>query len=548
MEKHKKFKGPAKPPVSIDGFTVSNRRLGAPIANTFNKPDAEHSAAKLGRFDSREEGFHPLQQSSLNSGKNANNVMPDEHAEEPILLEETTKPVKKRRWLPSFGHPSKKTVIKRTALALLAVVVLGGIYFAAKIYITEKHLFRGGGNSAALSSNVDINQLKGEGDGRVNVLLLGIGGPGHDGPDLTDTIMIASIDPVNNKVTLLSIPRDLWVKIPGNGVQKINSAYPDGKYESKAKTLAGQEQDGLKLLDQTLEPVIGVNINYHVVVDFSAFKDLVDNLGGVTVNVPDELYDPTIAWENNYNPVIAKPGIQTFNGAKALLYAKSRETSSDFARAERQRLLMVAIKEKVFSLGTFSNPVKISNLLNSLGNNVFTDFGSNEIPRVYQIFKQIPSNSFTSLDLVTPPNQLVTTGDIDGLSVVEPLAGLNDYTDIQTFVRTNLRDGFLAKENAKVAVYNATDVAGAATTEAATLKEYGYNVTTVTNAPTVTNPATTTVVDLSHGVDKYTSHYLSERFKTTVRSSMPAATGITPPVGTNFVIILGEDVANSSQN
>ena len=117
---------------------------------------------------------------------------------------------------------------------------------------------------------------------------------------------------------------------------------------------------------------------------------------------------------------------------------------------------------------------------------------------------------------------------------------------MQNYIRNTLRDGFLAKENASVAVYNATSVAGLATAKAAVLKSYGYNVTTVTNAPSATNPATTTIVDLTAGKDKYTRHYLEGRFNITAVSSVPSSSGITPPAGTNFVIILGRDAATSN--
>src|SRR5207302_4958820 len=118
-------------------------------------------------------------------------------------------------------HPHARRRAKRTFMLFGSLVIIIASYFAVKLYLTEKHLFRGGGEAPALASNIDINQLKGEGDGRINILLLGIGGPGHDGPDLTDTMLLMSIDPVNKNAALLSIPRDLWVSIPGNGSQKI---------------------------------------------------------------------------------------------------------------------------------------------------------------------------------------------------------------------------------------------------------------------------------------------------------------------------------------
>ena len=551
MDGYKKFKKDPRKTSSIDGFMPSSGNLGAPAHRAYKLSDDKLSPS-LGSFTKKNEGFHPFRSGGLPI---SDTTEADEAAllEEPIILDDSSSKKK------IYKHPRVRTILKRTSLVLIILVLIGGLYFATKLYITKRHVFHGGGGAPALASSIDISQLKGEGDGRINILLLGIGGPGHDGPDLTDTILLASIDPINHKAALLSIPRDLWVKIPGNGYQKINAAYPDGKQESKAKTLAGQEQDGLNLLDQTLESVIGVPIHYHVVVDFAAFKQTVDTLGGVNINVtsdelnwpsanPTELYDPTIAWENNDNSIIAKEGSQVMHGQQALLFSRSRETSSDFARGLRQRAVLVAIKDKILNLGTFSNPVKVSQLLDSLGNNVFTDFSLSDSNRLYQIAKGISSNNITSLDLVTAPHDLVTTGNEGGLSIVEPKAGLFDYSGIQSYVRNTLKDGFIANENAPIAVYNATDTAGLATATGNLLKSYGYNVTTVTNSPTATNPATTTIIDLSKGVDKYTAHYLEQRFGVSAATKMPANSGITPPAGTAFVIILGENATSTGQN
>jgi hypothetical protein len=297
-----------------------------------------------------------------------------------------------------------------------------------------------------------------------------------------------------------------------------------------------------------LEPIIGVPIHYHAVVNFAAFKQTVNALGGVSFNVPETLYDPTIAWENHGNSYIAKQGVQSFDGDKALLYARSRETSSDFARGERQRQLLVAIKEKTFSLGTFSNPVKLSSLMSSLGNNVYTDFSLNDMKRLYQLIGKTSSSNISSLDLVKPPHDLLTTGNMNGLSIVQPKAGLFSYDAINNYVRNALKDGFIAKENSQVAVYNATDVAGLATKQSTTLKSFGYNVTTVSNTPTPTNPPKTKLIDLTKSIDKYTKNYLQERFKVTATTSLPTGLGVTPPAGTDFVIILGEDATNTTQN
>jgi LCP family protein required for cell wall assembly len=544
MSDSQKPKRPKHISASIDGIVSDGRQLGAPVPKAY-QPKHGRTTPTLDAFVHRKDGFHAMRQSPHSLGQSPEIDETEALLNEPIVLDDEEIKGRKRR----FGrkHPTRRKILKRSSLVFGSLVLLAAAYFAFKFYVTEKHLFHGGGRAPALAENIDISKLNGEGDGRINVLILGVGGPGHDGGDLTDTILLASIDPINHKAALLSIPRDLWVKIPPNSYQKINAAFAYGKQNSTGKDTSKKIQDGLDLLDKTISPVIGVPIHYHVVVDFQAFRQAVDAVGGITFNVPEVLIDPTIAWENGYNSVIAKPGVQTFNGARALLYAKSRETSSDFARAQRQRQVLVALKDKIFSVGTFSNPVKISQLMSSLGDNVYSDFSSlNDLRRLYQVIGKIPSSDIVSLDLVTSPHDYLTTGNMNGLSVVEPKGGdIYDYTNIKNYVRNALRDGFLAKENASVAVYNATNIPGLATKKANELKSFGYTVTTVDNTPKTTNPAYTTVIDLSQGKNKYTRHYLEGRFNTTAKTKIPADLGITPPAGTTFVIILGEDASTS---
>jgi hypothetical protein len=180
-------------------------------------------------------------------------------------------------------------------------------------------------------------------------------------------------------------------------------------------------------------------------------------------------------------------------------------------------------------------------LLNSLGRNVYSDFDTESIKCLYRQTSEVQSKNIKSLDLVTPPNDLLVTGPLNGRSIVRPKAGLFDYSQLQEYIRTTFRDGFLAKENASVAVYNATGTSGLATSVANTLKTYGYNVKVVENAPHQANPANTILIDLSKGANKYTRHYLEQRFGVAALSSLPGEHGINPPVGTAFVIIVGTD-------
>jgi len=429
----------------------------------------------------------------------------------------------------------------RIASAVVAVFLVTGGFLAWKGYSKFHKVFHGTTTVAALSKKtVAPDLLKGEGDGRVNILLLGVGGPGHDGPDLTDTIVVLSVDPVNNTAAMVSIPRDLWVKMPVNyfgSQQKINAAYESGKYHFLGKLDASNGnaaavQAGFAAADTTLKEVLDVNINYHLLVNFQAFRQAIDAVGGVTVDAPEALIDPTMAWENHNSSILAPAGVQQMDGVKALLYARSRETTSDFARAQRQRQILVALKDKVLTAGTLSNPTKIDGLMNAFGDNVYSDLSSQGATRLVSIMKKVSDTKINSVGLTDEPHKLVTTGRVGTASVVLPIAGAGNYTDIQTYVRSQMPDGYILKEHAPLLVVGITTAGATAT--AATLTSYGYTVagTSTTTAP-VTQPV---IVDRSNGKDPYTLHYLEARYAVKAVKSVPAGVTITPG-SAKFVII-----------
>lgn len=445
---------------------------------------------------------------------------------------------------------ARRTAARSMAVALVLLITFGGL-LSSLGYLKLHRVFRGdSATAAALQANVAPQLLKGEGSGRVNILLLGRGGGNHDGPDLTDTMMLASIDPVNHTTTLLSLPRDLWVNVPGSGDMKINAAWETGEFKYLGKTAPGSTdpkaiQAGFDLADQTVSGVLGVNIDYNVIVDFQAFQQAVDNVGGVNINVPTALVDPTMAWENGNNPVLAQAGQQQFDGSQALLYVRSRETTSDFARAARQRAVLVALMSKVGTLGTLSNPLKLADLFNTFGNNVATDLSLSNADRLYDIIKNIDEANVSSISLDDAPTSYVTTGTIDGQSVVLPDAGLFQYGDIQTYVREQLKDPYIIKEDAKVLVLNGTSVPGLATTAAAQLKTYGYNVIGAADTPSPDWPQTT-LFNLSGTKDKYTLNYLEQRFGVTALDHLSDTSIATN--GADFVIIIGNDEVTATQN
>ena len=432
---------------------------------------------------------------------------------------------------------------RRASITAVLLVLLGGGLLFGKGYMKLHKVFKGGTSTAvALKAHVDPNLLKGEGDGRINILLMGKGGPGHDGPDLTDTLLVASVDPVNNTMSLVSVPRDLWVSAPTGGSSKINAVYANAKYKVLAKNAhdkQGAEAAGISAAEQTMGQVLGIPIHYYTMVDFTAFKQAVDTVGGVTVNVPEDLVDPTMAWENRWSSVLARKGVQQFNGTQALMYVRSRHgsTRGDFDRTERQRLLITALEQKILTAGTYTNPLKISQLLSAFGDHISTDMSTTDAGRLAGIMKKVGEANIKSVGLADPPNNFVTTSSYAGQSIVQPIAGLQNYGAIQAYIRSALPDGYLIKESANITVLNGSQAPTAGAAQAAVLKSYSYNVGAVAEAPTH-DYAKTTVVDLSNNSAQYTKHYLEQRYKVTATTKLPANI---QPGAARFVIIVGND-------
>ena len=160
--------------------------------------------------------------------------------------------------------------------------------------------------------------------------------------------------------------------------------------------------------------------------------------------------------------------------------------------------------------------------------------------KIYDLVSKIPSGQIKSLDLVTPPHDLLTTANLDGLSIIQPKAGLFNYGAVQAYIHKVLRDGQLAREDARITISNATSTAGLAANKASELKSLGYRVNKVNNASRTPDLETSIIVDLSKGQNKFTRHYLEIRFNTKAIEDLPSEYGITPLADTDFVIILGK--------
>ena len=459
---------------------------------------------------------------------------------------------------PSRVQPYKKTrnirqIFKRALLTLLIVGVIIGGWLGGKFLYNAHKLF--GGN---ILSILQSTKLKGEDSGRVNILLAGNSADdaGHDGADLTDSIMIISIDTNQHTAFLLSVPRDLWVNVPYSGHQKINSAYVVGKANDFHDN--GYPAGGMGQLEQVINDNLGINIDYYALVNYTALKDAVNAVGGIdfTVKSTDKrgLYDPNIDYATHKPLVKLSNGVHHLDGEQALDLARARGDSSrsygfsgsDFDRTKNQRQILTALKTKAVSAGVLSNPAKLSSLADAIGGNVKTDLNLSEVRRLYDISKNIGGSAISSVSLndANGKNLLANYHAPDGSSALIPAAGVDNFSDIQSFLNRLSSHDPIVQEAAKVVVLNATDKLGLAGIEKSKLVTKNVNVTDIGDAKA--NEAVSSIIDLNPSNSKpATKKLLMQMFGNNVTTVNPYGS----IYDADFIVIVGADkIPKTTQN
>ena len=420
------------------------------------------------------------------------------------------------------------------ALFIVGLLLLVGssLTYGALRYeeVRKKVLISGGGNTSILkysASKPETTNLQKPGDGRYNLLLLGIGGTtdagvAHSGTLLTDSIQVISVDTVNKKVSLTSIPRDFYYTTNYGG-GKINAVY----------ALAEQDKPGSggQAIRQAVGSILGVNISNFVVIDFTAAKEAVDEVGGIDVNVPKALYDPSYPCvdEVNFCPFSISAGLHHMNGDLALKYMRTRHADNDFGRSSRQQEVISALKTKALSAGVLTNPVTINNLLTIFSKHIHTDLQLSEIQSFISTYKDISSQNTTSHVLDTTSELGLLTSRTEPVTgyVEYPLGGDTAYAPIQQWFQKNNPDPFIGKEKAEVTVIKGEKASLAATnTFVQKLEEYGFTVHL--NVPTASPQNTSQVTHInstSSGQFPVTKNYLSSLLSTTVQVAPPVVQG-----------------------
>ena len=308
-----------------------------------------------------------------------------------------------------------------------------------------------------------------------NIALMGYGGGTHDGGALTDSIVVARIDDRAKKIFLVSVPRDLWVELPfkdNNGDQvgtKINAAYAlgldDNYYSKKPAEYKSENGGGGKLAKYALKQVVGEDISHFAAVSFKAFTTLVDSLGGITITRKTTFTDPWYPIEGKeketcdkseedlkaieatmsgylkeqefkcrYESITFEAGTSTLDGEKALKYVRSRHSETegnDFSRSQRQRQVLLAIKDKLLS---FSGVTALADLATKMYKYIDTDYEISDIPALISLFMSKKDYEIEPIAL-TDQNVLENWTGPNGEYALAPQNGVGDFSLIHEYLK-----------------------------------------------------------------------------------------------------------------
>lgn len=462
---------------------------------------------------------------------------------------------------------SNKVGTKR--LILIAILILAAVLSAAAAFITLRQLAltwpgAGGANpniQGTPLTNAQGTSLPGQenvipvqpvdipavtpwdGASRVTVMLLGVDyrdwAAEKESAARSDTMILLTLDPTTRTAGILSIPRDLWVPIPGFQHGKINTAY----YNGDAYQLPG---GGPALAIKTVEQFLGVPINYFAQVDFGAFIRFIDEIGGVTIDVPQEITVDLLGTGFKTKKKL-EPGRQVLPGEWALAYARARYTEGgDFDRAARQQQVIMAIRERILRFDML--PLLISKaptLYNQLASSIRTNLSLDEIIQLAMLAKDVPDDGIQRGIIGT--DSVLFANSPDDLSILVPLPDKINLVRDQVFASSGVLSpetpGSLQErmqaEKARIALYNGSGLADILARTQQYLASQGANILQAADAGQAY--AATTIID--HSGSPHTLQYLVELLK--VRPGK-IYVQYDPNASIDVEVFLGSDWASNS--
>jgi len=546
----------ARQPTSMDGFVPRrpNRRVGGVI-----------SGEKLA------DQPKPRNLNSIPSQASKRGQITRTEIDESLRgIDDTDQAPKKSRKNPQQKSNRRKW-IKRIALLLLIVLIGIGAYVSYKTIMASNNVFKG--NIFDVFQNVPLKQ---DANGRSNVLIVGTSedDPGHEGGSLTDSMMVLSLDQKNKNAYMISIPRDLYVKYG----EACNSGYAGkiNEYYGCVHDGKGVDADRAALTKEAgfVGEIMGLEVQYGVNVNYTVMREMVKAVGG-SITVTIESRDPRGQMDSNFDwkcgvgdrkvsraevlrrcpPsghfIDYKNGPVTLDAEHALYLAQARGDiaptygfeQSNFDREKNQQKIIKALREKAVSAGVLTDFGKVSAIIDALGNNLRTTFETKEFRTLVSLAQDIKSEDIQSISLIDGDNAIMTTGNVGGMSVVRPAAGVYDYSQLQALLKQKLSSNPVVREAAPIAVLNGSGTAGVAQTEADKLGAANYVIGSVANAPVGTYPHYT-LYQIGTG-SSATASKLKERYGVEItKGSPPVAVGSK----IKFVLIVGPEPAAKSTN
>jgi len=402
-------------------------------------------------------------------------------------------------------------------------------------------------------------QLKGEDIGRINIVLLGMGGKNHEGGLLTDTIILSSLDTVDKKVAMMSIPRDLSIPVENVGYRKINAINAYAEMNKKGS--------GGMAVSQTVSDLVSMPIDYYLRIDFSGFENIVNRLGNLSVYVENTFDDYRYPvrgreeaedYESRFEHLHFDKGWQKMDGALALKYARSRHAygieGSDFARARRQQNIIMATKEKLLSTNILLNPKAVLGIINEVKDNFDTNLKIWEIIKLWRMFKDVSKDEISNRVLDNSPSGLLVDKISEqGAYILTPRSG--DFSEIQYLANNIFIDApkeqtnFIKKEGATLEVRNGTWINGLASQASLDLEKYGFKIIRVGNS-SKQNFQKTVIYDLTYGQKDKSLSTLRKILNANISLGLPEwliedlekeLENESSPIQPDFIIILGQE-------
>lgn len=395
-----------------------------------------------------------------------------EETEEPKRARRRAKPAKKKR------HIGRVVAI----ILLCLLVIGGGIFYKWGDELIARLTGGRSGLWEAIHSMVsDAVPFDTDENGRTNVLVFGTEGynmngdtayGAHDGAQLTDSIMVVSLDQETKDVALLSLPRDLKVPMACSA-GKINEVFWCHNQDGT------NEEAGARALMDQVGGVLGIKFQYYAHINWASLIDIIDTLGGITVTLDEDIAD------YSYTGAVAQAGVPIeVNGEQALGLARARHGTQggDFTRGNTQQKIVEAIVDKVMSRGV--GITEAFNLLNILGDNLRSNFSTDNVKAGVRVLSDFNLANIRQVPLVDYNNGVyyMTSATINEISYVVPSAGEKDFSQIQEYVAEMFSSDPTVREHARIVVYNASNQFGVAGAEQERLLADGYKVVGTGNA------------------------------------------------------------------